>query len=136
MSPDPHVLMTFGLLALAVLRVWIPLPDTPAFRDGPFRLVLVACGVGLVYGVLDWRAPVAIVCYALIAERARDRKPGWLRTILLFVTGIGAFLFALHRVPGFVNPVLADGIRFSADAPPFSLHANFDTAVAGIVLVT
>lgn len=46
-----------------------------------------------------------------------------------------AFLLALHRVPGFFNPVVAEGIVFSSGAPPLSLRLNLDTAIAGIVLM-
>jgi len=135
MFPDPLVLLTYGLLALAVLSLWLPLPATPAVRGTPAVFVLLACAAGLAAGVLDWRAPPAIAAYLAVALAARLGAPGWRRTLLLFATGIGAFLFALHRAPGFHNPVLAAGVRFSADAPPFALHANFDTAVAGIVLM-
>jgi membrane protease YdiL (CAAX protease family) len=127
---DPNVLVTFGLLALAVLLLWTP----PAPRAVPLAVAL-ACVTGLAGHLLDWRAPVAIACYAAIALAARRAAPGWRRTVLLFATGIGAFLFALHRMPGFYNPVLAAGVQFSDGAPPFRLHANFDTAVAGIVLM-
>jgi membrane protease YdiL (CAAX protease family) len=38
-------------------------------------------------------------------------------------------------VPGFHNPVLLDHVQVSAGAPPFTLYANFDKAIAGIVLM-
>lgn len=131
----PLTLLTFGLLALSVLLLWIPAAPTRAVRGAPAAGVVLACAAGLAGGLLDWRAPLAIAAYAALALAARHDAPGWRRTLLLFVCGIGAFLFALHRIPGFHNPVLASGVRFSSDAPPFALHANFDTAVAGIVLM-
>jgi membrane protease YdiL (CAAX protease family) len=128
---DPHILPTFGLLALAVLLLWAPGP-----RPWPTAIALAcACAAGVAAGLLDWRAPLAIAAYALLAWRARETPQAWARAPLLVLTGLAAFLFALHRIPGFHNPVLAQAVRFSSDAAPFTLHANFDTAAAGIVLM-
>lgn len=140
MTPDLHVLLTFGLLALTVLLLWAP---PPVMRGSPAPArpwlwapgLALACAAGLAGGLLDWRAPLWILLYAGVAYGAREAGRAWLRVALLVLTGAAAFLFALHRFPGFVNPVLAEGIRFSADAPPYTLRANFDTAVAGIVLM-
>jgi membrane protease YdiL (CAAX protease family) len=86
-------------------------------------------------GVLDASGVAATLFYLALAFGARASEPAWIRIPLLVLTGVCAFLFALHRFPGFHNPVLADGVRVSAGAAPFTLHANFDTAVAGIVLM-
>jgi len=137
-------LLSYGLLAAAVLALWapaLPLPPRAAAGSGATRVpawcvgLALACLAGLACGYLDWRALVAIVVYALLARAARDAGATWWRPLLLVLTGAAAFLFALHRIPGFHNAVLANGIHVSSDAPAFTLHANFDTAVAGIVLM-
>lgn len=136
MTPSPSILLTFGLLALTVLLLWVPAPAIGGRRDWAWCPGLVlACAAGLAGGLLDWRAPLWILAYAALAYAARETERPWLRWPLLVLTGVCAFLFALHRIPGFFNPVLADGIRFSPDAPAFALRANADTAVAGIVLM-
>jgi membrane protease YdiL (CAAX protease family) len=129
-----------------VLALWAPaLPLPPRLRL-PARAgvqhvpawcvgLAVACLAGLANGYLDWRAPPAVLAYALLAWAARDARPAPLRKLLLVSSGVTAFLFALHRIPGFHNAVLASAVRVSRDAPPFTLHANFDTAAAGIVLM-
>lgn len=136
MTPSPNVLISFGLLALTVILLWVPASTVRGRRDWPWCSgLLLSCIAGLAGGILDWRAPVCIGAYAALAWGARGAGRAWLRVPLLVLTGVAAFLFALHRFPGFFNPVLAEGIRFSLDAPPFTLRANFDTAVAGIVLM-
>ncbi|RYE79939.1 MAG: CPBP family intramembrane metalloprotease [Oxalobacteraceae bacterium] len=136
MTPAPNMLLTFGLLALTVLLLWVPAPAIRGRRDWAWCPGLaLACVAGLAGGVLDWRAPLWILAYAALAIAAREATRAWVRVPLLVMTGLAAFLFALHRFPGFHNPVLAEGIRFSAETPPFSLRANADTAVAGIVLM-
>lgn len=128
--------LTYGLLALATIALWAPAPRLAGRRVWPWAVALaLASGAGLATGYLDWRAPPAILAYGLLAWGGRDARPAWLRAVLLVLTGLAAFLFALHRIPGFHNAVLARGVQVSPGAPPFTLHANFDTAAAGIVLM-
>jgi membrane protease YdiL (CAAX protease family) len=130
----PHLMPALGALALAVALLWVPPPG--GHRDWLWCVGLfVACVAALASGVLDWRGAVAVCAYLALAFGARASVSAWLRVTLLVLTGLSAFLFALHRFPGFHNPVLAGAVRVSADAAPFTLHANFDTAVAGIVLM-
>jgi membrane protease YdiL (CAAX protease family) len=136
MLAAPDLLVAFGALALAVLALWVPAPAVRGNRDWPWcAALLVACAAGVATGVLDARGLAATFLYLALAFGARESTRAWLRIPLFVLTGVCAFLFALHRFPGFHNPVLADGVRVSAGAAPFTLHANFDTAVAGIVLM-
>jgi membrane protease YdiL (CAAX protease family) len=134
MPISPAFFLTFGTLALSVLLLWAP-PMRGTRHWGWVAGLVLACLAGLRFGYLDWRAPLAIAGYAGLAWWARSAGQRWLRALLLVLTGLAAFLFALHRVPGFSNPILIDAIRVSPGAPPFSLRANFDTAMAGIVLM-
>ena len=126
----------FGALALAVLLLWLPVPPVRGQRDWAWCAgLLLACAAGKATGVLDASGVAATFFYLALAFGARASERAWIRIPLLVLTGLCAFGFALHRFPGFHNPVLAEGVRVSADAAPFTLHANFDTAVAGIVLM-
>ena len=133
-APNPS--LALGALALAVLTLWIPAPAVRGNRDGAWCVgLLVACVAGLAMKMLDWRGvAVTAVCLAL-ALGARTSDRAWLRIPLLVLTGLCALLLALHRLPGFHNPLLVDHVQVSAGAPPFTLYANFDKAIAGIVLM-
>ncbi|WP_306396738.1 CPBP family intramembrane glutamic endopeptidase [Telluria beijingensis] len=134
MTPD--ILITFGLLATTILLLWVPVPAIRGTRCWAWCAGLVlACGAGLAAGILDWRAPFAIAAFAALAWGAHAARGAWLRGVLLVSTGLAALLMAMHRVPGFHNPVVLEGYRFSSDTLPFTLYANFDKAVVGIVLV-
>jgi membrane protease YdiL (CAAX protease family) len=98
-------------------------------------MLLVACAAGMAVGVLDARGLAATLVYLALAFGARTSGRPSVRIPLLVLTGVGALLLALHRVPGFHNPVLLDHVQVSAGAPPFTLYANFDKAIAGIVLM-
>lgn len=133
--PD-HVLLTFGLLALTVLSLWAPLSAIRGNRAWPWCGGLVlAMLAGLWGGILDWRAPVSIAVFVALAWGARDARGRYARALLLALTAVAALALALHKAPGFHNPMLAEGIHFSRDGTPFALWANFDKAVVGIVLV-
>ena len=136
MTIPAHVLLTFGLLALTVVSLWAPLPAIRGNRAWPWCGGLVlATLAGLHGGILDWRAPLSIVVFATLAWAAREARGKTARALLLVLTGVAALALALHKAPGFHNPMLADGIRFSSDGTLFALWANFDKAVVGIVLV-
>ena len=136
MTIPAHVLLTFGLLALTVLSLWAPLPAIRGNRAWPWCGGLVlAILAGLHGGILDWRAPLSIAVFAALAWGARKARGKTARGLLLVLTAVAALALALHKEPGFHNPMLADGIRFSADGALFALWANFDKAVVGIVLV-
>jgi len=136
MPDDNFILLTFGLLALTLVLLWAPVPAIRGDRNwGWYPALALASAVGAAGGLIDWRALVAIAAYTLLARSARDARQRWQRGVGLVLTGLFALLLALHRIPGFANPVIAEGIRFSADALPFTLRANVDTAVSGIVLI-
>lgn len=133
---DVHLVPAFGALALAVLLLWCPAPAVRGNRDWAWCAgLLLACLAGLAAGVLDWRALAAIAVYLALAFGARTSERAWLRVPLLVLTGVTALLLALHKLPGFFNPMLAYQVQVSAGAAPFNLYANFDKAVAGIVLM-
>ena len=132
----PEFLPTFGALALAVLLLWVPAPAVRGQRDWAWGAgLLLACAVGLAARVLDWRGLLVVAVYAALAVGARASARAALRVPLLVLTGACALLLAMHRLPGFHNPLVANDVQVSSDAPPFTLYANFDKAVAGIVLM-
>ena len=136
MTISPDILITFGLLAMTVILLWAPLPAIRGNRAWPWCGGLVlAIGAGLQGGILDWRAPLSIAVFAALAWGAREAGNQYARALLLTLTGVAALALAMHKAPGFHNPMLAGGIRFSSDGVPFSLWANFDKAVVGIILV-
>ncbi len=132
---------TFGLLGLAIASVWWPSHRTagvgakfPWFQ--PWKAVLLLVGAaGLLSGVIS--PPAVLVVAALWAACAwtfkRDGNlahPWGLVPVVLLVLAL-----ALHAFPWFHNLRLIDGEKLSANAAPFTLYANADKAVAGLLLL-
>jgi hypothetical protein len=104
MSPAIPILLTFGLLALTVLSLWIPAPAIRGVRAWPWCLgLLLASAAGLAGGLLDWRAPVCIAGYAALAFGAEKAGRASVRSLLLVLAAITACLHFL----AFSYPALA-----------------------------
>lgn len=129
-------LLAFLLLALALCSVWAP--PLAMVRHAPplwLLLLVVAMAWGLVAGVLE---PVAIGALVLLAGAAYAcvRAPRtWMRLAYGVLTAVLALALAMHKLPGFHNPRLLDGVVLSAGAAPFTLYANFDKGAVGLVLL-
>ncbi|MYM38057.1 CPBP family intramembrane metalloprotease [Pseudoduganella sp. CY13W] len=98
-------------------------------------LAVLALGWASLLGALQvggWLALATLLLAAWAYQHAARRTPrllGGLCTLLL------ALALAMHKVPGFVNPVLLKGVLVSADAIPFTQYANLDKSCVGLVLL-
>ncbi|WP_432383368.1 CPBP family intramembrane glutamic endopeptidase [Duganella sp. P38] len=130
------VLSAFLFLALAIGAVWLrPLPTGPRPLPVWPLLLLMALAWGLAGGVL---APAAIAALALLATLAwgcAAAPRAWQRLVCGLLAGVLALALAMHKLPGFHNPLLIDRVLLSAGAAPFSLYANFDKGAVGLILL-
>ncbi|MBJ7310490.1 CPBP family intramembrane glutamic endopeptidase [Rugamonas sp. CCM 8940] len=137
-SISPLVWLSFGLLALAICAVWLkPVSLGGRLVVAPWLALFTAALIGgLAGGVLTPLAVAELALFGGVAYGAGSAAVGrgW-RIVLLIVTGVLALALAMHRLPGFNNPQLIAGVRFSADATAFSQYANFDKAAVGLILL-
>ena len=134
MAMPPLTLLTFIALALAVGAVWLrSLPQLPfAPWQALFALALLCGGISGVLQVPAYFALALFGCAAWLTDRA-PRK--YLRILFGVVTLVLAFALAIHKLPGFSNPVVIAGAVFSAGAKPFTQYANFDKGAVGLLLL-
>lgn len=129
--------LTFTLLALAVVALWIG-GDGPAStrRSLWVYLALAATIAAVAQQIL---APVAVVWLAglVAASYGLAHAPARAGPILLCVAALVLLSVGLmlHRLPGFHNPRVLDGVRFTSDAASFSLYLNFDKTFVGLCLL-
>lgn len=117
---------SWALLAAAIAALWWP---RPAWLWA--ALYLVALLAGLASGVLGALALPGLALAAVLCWSAqRWRRPGW-----LLAAGALCLALALHRWPGFHNPLLVQAWRSGPEVLPFSLYANFDKASVGLFLM-
>lgn len=134
------MLITFVLLAAAIAAVWLP-PIRLTDRMVLLPWMAVAAGAlvsGLIAAVLSPLAVLELALFCLVAYLAAQPAATArrnLRFLFGIVAAILALALALHKLPGFNNPILLFQLRLSADSAPFTQYANFDKGAAGLVLL-
>lgn len=127
----------FVLLVLSICAAWLPaLSVSKELRVPPWAVVYaVAVVAAFAQGFLQVSAVVALialVALALCVTRATRKVTYWLAFALLLLL---CLTLALHKMPGFNNPIVIDGVKFSPDARPFTQYLNFDKGSVGLVLL-
>jgi membrane protease YdiL (CAAX protease family) len=128
--------LPFVLLCAALCAVWIaPLP-VAGRRLPPWPVLhLAAIATAWADGVLQAPAVAALALLAAFAFGSRCARARWLRAVLMVLAAAVAIALFVHVAPGFRNPKLYDGIRFTGDALPFTQYLNFDKGSAGLLLL-
>lgn len=132
------MIVTFALLTLSILSLWLfPSPVESPFRRPVWAfLYLGAVAAALASGIAQPIALLWIVALAAAAaayarfEHRRFARLAAALAIVVLCVGLMA-----HQLPGFANPRVIAGARFTPDALPFRLHLNFDKASAGLLLL-
>lgn len=131
------MLVSFALLGPSIASVWLPAISVPAWRPVPpwVLLFIAAVVAGLLTGVLTWTAVLSLAVLALLAWSSQNAGNAGLRAASTTAVVVLALALAIHVIPGFRNPILIDGVRFSADTVPFTQYANFDKGAMGLLLL-
>ncbi|AIY39218.1 CAAX amino terminal protease family protein [Collimonas arenae] len=129
--------LAFTLLAAAICAVWLhPVRINDRLAVPPWMgFFIAAAGCGLAAGVLNLLAVAELGIFCVIAYVASKAKRKVLSCILLTIAAIVALAMAMHRLPGFNNPIVISNLKLSADAIAFTQYANFDKGAAGLILL-
>ncbi|STR45885.1 CPBP family intramembrane glutamic endopeptidase [Iodobacter fluviatilis] len=127
----------YVFLMLAIVCAWLPALRWGRFSVLPYWVFFgLALCAGLATGVLGLVGVLAVLLLALSLLVAEcNRLPGVLRLALGVIAAVLALALAMHRVPGFNNVSIFNGMQLSADSPPFTLYANLDKGLAGFLLL-
>ncbi|NVD74650.1 CPBP family intramembrane metalloprotease [Duganella sp. BJB1802] len=127
-------LLTFVALALSVGAVWLQSSSRRPFA--PWQAVFAAALLcGWQAGVLQAPALVALALFAGLAWLTDGVSQKFLRILFGVLTLVLAFALAIHKLPGFDNPVVIAGAVFSDGGKPFTQYANFDKGAVGLILL-
>lgn len=130
-------LLTFIVLALAIGAVWLkPVSFAAQAAVAPWAaLFVLALLCGWIAGVLQAPAIAALALFGAVAWLTATGSQKYVRIISGIVAGLLAFALAIHKLPGFSNPVMIAGAVFSPGAAPFTQYANFDKGAVGLILL-
>lgn len=130
--------LPFGLLGLSIASTGLASvrAKRPAFLGHLWLFLLVlAIGAGFAAGVLRATALASIGALLGLAWLAsRHDKPA-LRVLSTWLAMLLSLALAMHLVPGYDNPLLMKDVRLSPSSAPFTMYANFDKGVVGLVLM-
>lgn len=138
MTPSIPLLLTFCLLGLAICAVWMQPVRLPGkVKLAPWMLLfLAAIASAYAHRFIGSSGVLALAVFSALAWASTASRIGrrW-RILCAVLTGLLALALAIHKIPGFHNPQLISGVRFSPDAVPFSQYANFDKGAVGLILL-
>lgn len=128
--PDPLVSVTYAVLLVSVICLWLPMQHLWA------AALVLAIALGYFAGVLTGLAafPIALLGIACWLYRMNVERPT-IRGLLAIVILATTLVLGMHLVPGFHNAVLAERVVLSPGAAAYTLRLNFDKTAAGILLV-
>jgi len=129
----PSSILLFG----AIGAVWgQPVQLTPGRRIPRWAaLAVLALLTTTLNGVVQASAWPALIALGMAAWAYRHAAQPWQRALGGVCTVLLALALAMHKLPGFHNPVLLKGVMVSPDGLPFTQYANFDKASVGLVLL-
>lgn len=130
---DLYTTLCYGFLLLSVLFLWNS-PKIPFLRwEGPFVGALI---FGFLSHRLGWEGLGVLSAVGLgLYLTYKDQFPQWGRLLsgmIVFALGVG---ICLHKIPGFWNLKIMDGIYLSPDGIPFTAYLNFDKISLGILIL-
>jgi membrane protease YdiL (CAAX protease family) len=130
-------LLTFLLLGLAICSVWLkPVSFAANAKATPWMALFAAAVIsGWAAGVLYAPAVIALAAFAACAWLAATAQQKTMRVVFGLLTLLLGFALAIHRLPGFNNPIVIAGAMFSPDAARFTQYANFDKGTVGLMLL-
>ncbi len=130
--------LPFGLLGFSIITTGLAAEhtDRPALLRHLWLVLLgLAICAGFAVGMLHPIAGGSIVALLAFAWLATSHGKAAVRALFTLMALLLAFALALHAVPGFDNPLLLKDVRLSAASAPYTMYANFDKGVAGLVLL-
>lgn len=128
----------FILLVMSIAAVWlpsVPLPQEHSARLPPWAGVyVVAVAMAVAQGFVHASGVAALAALLALAWAVRACRgvAHWLAWAALLVLCLA---LALHKVPGFDNPVAIADAQLTPGAKPFTQYLNFDKGSVGLVLL-
>ena len=131
-SYDLYTLLCYGFLFGAVLLIWTPFKGTIGWGTS----FLAALVFGVLSSHVGWMGVGVIACLgACLYLTYQKTLPCWIR----FLSGSAFFLLGsgiwFHKIPGFWNLKLIDGVYLSPEALPYTMYLNFDKVSLGLMVL-
>jgi membrane protease YdiL (CAAX protease family) len=126
----------FAALTLALVALWAPRLSASPHAALVWTLpCAVAAAFALDGGLIDVRALVVLLCFAVACAAAKRAGGGAIAIAMHAVVFAACAALFLHRVPGVDNPRLVADVVLGPGSMPYSKYLNFDKGIAGLFLL-
>lgn len=133
MSVDALSLLTYGLLFLTVISLWLP-----SYKNMPLwpTLLTASLSAGLLSSRLQLIGLGSIAMLVVFAFGLQKKSMNqWLRILSGLAVLLFAALLEIHALPGFHNLKVLNQVMVSQHGIPFSLYWNIDKVAVGILII-
>jgi hypothetical protein len=131
--------ITFGLLTLSLIALWIPKRSFYNLYKGLDLWVLLfifSLGFGLSANFVHVVALIPIIVLGVsckfLGDKSYKRLARSISPILILVISVGMIA---HLIPGFSNPIIISNLVITEGAIPFTLYLNFDKSLVGLFIL-
>lgn len=129
------VIITFGLFMSAFLLLYVKKQVVFFKYDLSAAFMILSLGFGFYFKYLTLTAILSILVLLVLCYLFYTKAKGGLQVA---ISGIVLFLFLIalhiHAIPGFNNPIVIDGYRFSENAVDYKKYFNLDKTLYGIFI--
>ena len=126
---------SFIFLTLAIISLWPAQLGKITLSQYSWLLPLfISILFGLADGTLEPVAILPVLAFTVLIFRYHETS-GIIRFILIIVILALAIALGLHILPGFHNPIIISDNQLANDSLPYTLHLNYDKALAGLFLL-
>lgn len=130
------MLLSFILLSLAIILLWLPARQQARIYEYSWLPVFIlGITAAFYFKQLDWPALLPMVLFGLICfgiPRTQNRAGRVLLELMVMVLSLG---LGLHLFPGFHNLLIARQAQLAADSLAYSLWFNLDKTLIGLFIL-
>ena len=131
--------ITFGLLMLSLVALWIPKRTTYNIYKGVnLWIILFVFSVcfGMYAKFINIVALISIILFytscKIFGDPSQSQRIRSISAGFILVFSIGAIA---HFIPGFSNPKIVSNLILTEGAVPYSLYLNFDKPLVGLFIL-
>lgn len=133
-----YTTLCFSFLAISVGALWLPkIGNQSGIAISPWILFFgLALGLGMWIGLVRPIGALALGGLTISGWCARSWEgKRWIGAVFWVLTLLLALALAIHKIPGFNNPILIQDTHLSERSSGLTQYLNFDKTAVGIILL-
>lgn len=139
MKINTFTIITFGLLTLSIVSLWIPKRMFPKIVGGA-RLWTILFVLSLIFGlgtkIIHPSALISVTILYISCNLFGSKRYSFsVRIGTAIIISFISFGLIAHAIPGFSNPKIISNLLIAKGDNTYSLYLNFDKALVGLFIL-